>query len=71
MELMNTVSPSHQQQCKLLKGMFDKAVNMIKHGSAVWKVPDEENNDSFTFRFMVHSKSSKVPHQVELNGKTR
>ena len=52
----------------LLKGMFEKAATMVKDGTALWKIPNEGSRP--TVRFMVHSKSSRNPRQVEVNLKT-
>ena len=46
----------------VLKGMFAKAATLVKDGSAVWKVPN--TSGEATIRFMVHSTSSRDPHQV-------
>ena len=49
----------------VLKGMFAKAATLVKDGSAVWKVPNTRGEA--TIRFMVHSTSSRDPHQVQVN----
>lgn len=52
----------------VLQGMFEKAATMVKDKSAVWRIPDESNE--VALRFMVHSKTSRYPRQVEVNVKT-
>ena len=52
----------------VLKGMFDKAAGIVNDESAVWKVPNDRGEP--TLRVMVHSKSSRDPHQVEVHPTT-
>ena len=49
----------------VLKAMFAKAATLMKDGSAVKKVPN--TSVEATIRFMVHSTSSRGPHQVQVN----
>ena len=52
----------------VLKGMFDKAAEIVNDESAMWKVPNDRGEP--TLRVMVHSKSSRDPHQVEVHPTT-
>ena len=57
----------------VLEGMFSKAAKAVHDQSAFWKVPSEEGSDrSAPLRVMVHSRSSRDPHSVQVyhNDKT-
>ena len=67
-----SVTPERAQIIEIpfpvLQGMFEKAATMVKDKSAVWRIPDQEND--VTVRFMVHSKTTRNPRQVQVNVKS-
>ena len=67
-----SVTPERAQIIEIpfpvLHGMFEKAATMVKDKSAVWRIPAQEND--VTVRFMVHSKTTRNPPQVQVNVKS-
>ena len=67
-----SVTPERAQIIEIpfpvLQGKFEKATTMVKDKSAGWRIPDQEND--VTVRFMVHSKTTRNPRQVQLNVKS-
>ena len=55
----------------VLEGMFSKAATTVDDQSALWKVPSDGGSDySVPVRVMVHSRSSRDPHSVQVYLKT-